>query len=96
LTPRAAFTAEHRSRTVFEYSRYAVSSFELTEVSTKLNSVDAIKLVADGTVRTVFRRTERFPSTTLIRLYELLKNNSQLTKTDQNTSTGILVSIELN
>ena len=56
--------------------------------------VDAIKIVVDGTVRTAPLRTERFPSTTLIRLYELLKNNSRLATADQNTSNGALVSIE--
>src|SRR4249920_3299871 len=41
-------------------------------------------------------RAERFPSITLIRLYELLKNNSQLSKADPNIHADIWVSIELN
>ena len=74
--------------TVFEY--YALCRFMLSidlaiacSANRELNSVDAIKYVIDGTVqRAPLRRTQCFPSITLIRLYELLKNNSRLAKAD--------------
>jgi hypothetical protein len=60
----------------------------------ELKSVDAIKNVIDGTVHSAPLRTERFPSITLIRLYELLKNNSRLAKADPRIPVDTWVSIE--
>ena len=61
----------------FRQTRYAASRPEpgATNKEPRFNvRFDAIKIVADGTARTA-TRTTHFPSATLIRLNELLKNS---------------------
>jgi len=45
---------------------------------------DAIKMLPTARCQAPFTKKPSFPSTTLIRLYKLLKNNSQYWLTNQN------------